>query len=476
MGQVKATLTKRDERFLERSLNGTMWKVVLYVGAPLALYQGLNMLFAILDTMMASHISKESVSAVAYLSQLNLILSAVGGGLAVGAGIQISRAYGEGDFALVRKRVSSLYMICLAAGLAMLALILPFTNGFLRLAGTPEELIAVGARYFMVEMLVMVVEFLNNVYIAVERARGNSRRIMYLNFLVIAVKLSLTAFFVYVLQSGLVMIAVASLASQAALFALAVKNSLSGGDGAFSFSRAAVTLDAETTKPMVTQSIPVITEKALFAFGKTVVNSMSTAYGATMVGAMGVSNNLGGITTNPQNGFQEGTSAIISQNYGAGKYERVLKAFYAALVVNVIIGAVVSGLELWQLDALAKLFDSGSEEFHREIVTVYRYEALGAVPLGVNAAVLALLYGLGETKLTLLLNFARVFVFRIPVFWFLQHFTALGEASAGVVMMVSNTSSGILAAVVSVFVIRRFKKRYFAQLDRPAEGRGTPPA
>ena len=71
-------------------------------------------------------------------------------------------------------------------------------------------------------------------------------------------------------------------------------------------------MDAETTKPMITQSIPVVAEKALFAFGKTVVNSISTVYGATMVGALGVSNNLGGITTNPQNGFQEGASAIIS--------------------------------------------------------------------------------------------------------------------------------------------------------------------
>ena len=201
MGEIKAKLTAKDERFLENSLNGTMWKVILYVGAPLALYQGLNMLFTILDTMMASHISKESVSAVAYLSQLNLILSAVGGGLAVGAGIQISRAYGEGNLPLVRKRVSSLYVICLAVGIVMLAVILPFTNGFLRLAGTPDELIAVGAQYFVVQLFVMVVNFLNNVYIAVERARGNSRRIMYLNFLVTAVKLSLTAIFVYVLES-----------------------------------------------------------------------------------------------------------------------------------------------------------------------------------------------------------------------------------------------------------------------------------
>ena len=460
MAEVKARLSERDQRFLDRSLNGTMWKVVLAVGTPLALYQGLNMVFTILDTMMAAHISKESVSAVAYLSQVNLLLSALGGGLAVGAGIQISLAYGQGDFALVRRRVSSLYVICLAAGLVMLLAILPFTDGFLRLAGTPEELIAVGRPYFAVELLVLVVKFLNNVYIAVERSRGNSRRIMGLNFLVIAVKLSLTALFVCVLEGDLVMIAVASLVSQLTMFACGVKNSLGSGDGAFSFSPAAVSMDRRTVRPMLVQSAPVVAEKALFAFGKTVVNAMSTVYGPTLVGAMGVSNNLGGVTTNPQNGFQEGTAAIISQNYGAGRYARVLKAFYAALVINVIIGGVVSSLELWQLDVLARLFDSGSPDFHREIVTVYRYEALGAVPLGVNAAVLALLYGLGKTRLTLVLNFARVFVFRIPVFWLLQHCTSLGEASAGVVMLVSNLSSGLLAAAIGAAVIRRYKKQY----------------
>ena len=121
-------------------------------------------------------------------------------------------------------------------------------------------------------------------------------------------------------------------------------------------------------------------------------------------------------------------------------YRRVLEAFGAVLAVNVAMSAVISGLELWQMDLLASLFDSGSAEFHEMIVLVYRYEALGAVPLAINSAVLALLYGLGKTRLTLLLNIARVFVFRIPVFWFLQNFTNLGEASVGVVMMVDRKS------------------------------------
>ena len=455
----KVKLNKRDERYLNMSLNDNMWKVILYIGTPLAMYQMLSQIFAILDTMMAAHISKESVSAVAYLSQVNHILSAVGGGLAVGAGIKISHAFGQGDFDLVKKRVSSLYILCLSVGVLMLAGILPFTGQFLRLAGTPEGLIAVGTSYFIVQLLTMVITFLNNVYIAVERARGNAKLIFKLNLMVILTKLSLTAFFVYILNSGLVMIAVASLISQFVLLVIAVYNSLKG-DSAFGFSLSSVSKERRVIGPMIQNSVPVIAEKALFAFGKTIVNAMCTLYGDLMVGAMGVSNNLGGFTTMPQNGYQEGCASIISQNFGARKYERVLKAFYATMLINIFLGAVISGFEIWQMDFFASLFDSGSLEFHEMIKLVYRYEALGAVPLGINSAVMALLYGLGRTKLTLIVNIARVFVFRIPVFWFLQNFTSFGEASVGIVMMVSNISVTVMSSLVAFLVIRSYKAEY----------------
>ena len=53
------------------------------------------------------------------------------------------------------------------------------------------------------------------------------------------------------------MIAAGSLVSQMILLVCAIKNSLRG-DGAFCFSKDAVAMDRETTKPMVTQSIPIV--------------------------------------------------------------------------------------------------------------------------------------------------------------------------------------------------------------------------
>ena len=87
---MKAVLSKKDARFREFSLNAPMGKVVFSVCFPLALYQSLNQLFKLMDTMMASHIGASAVSAVAYLSQINIMLSAPGGGPAEGDGRKVN--------------------------------------------------------------------------------------------------------------------------------------------------------------------------------------------------------------------------------------------------------------------------------------------------------------------------------------------------------------------------------------------------
>ncbi len=456
---MQASLSKKDEKFREFSLNGPMGKVVLHVGIPLALYQSLNQLFKILDSLMAAHISASTVSAVSYLSQINLMLSALGGGLAVGASIKVSQAYGAGDFELVKRRVSTLFAMCALLGGGLLLILVPFTPQFLRLMNTPEEFITEGSTYFILELFALVIIFFNNVYIAIERARGNSRRILYLNMAVIVVKFCLTAWFVYGLNGDINMISIATILSQLVMFGAAIIN-LNQGDNAFGFSLKAISFKGEVIKPMIRLSFPVIVEKAAFAMGKVVVNSMSTVYGSLTVGALGISNNIGGITTTPQNGFQEGGSAIISQNLGAEKPKRAFSAFKWTLVINIGIGAVFMSLSLLFLPLMSRFFAGDNVEFAEMISEIYRLEALGAIPLGVNAAVLGLLYGFGKTKITLFMNFCRVFVFRVPVLWALQQFTTLGNVSAGIVMAVSNIATGTLAAVIALIEVRKICREY----------------
>lgn len=463
-----ASFSRKDEQFRQYALTAPPLRVLLTVSVPLALYQALHQIFKVLDALMASHIGPDAVSAVAALSQITLMINALGSGLAVGGCIKISEAYGMGDHELVRRRVATVYAMAVAVSALVCVTLIPFAEGFLRLLQTPEELIVTGAGYFRVEILTLVVSFFNTVYIAIERSRGHARKILLLNLAVILVKLALSALFVYVLEGGLILIALATLAGQLIIFGYAVFT-MPRDEGAFRFSPACVSIRKRTVLPILNLSLPVTLEKLLFAAGKVIVNAMSGVYGGLTVGALGISNNIGGLTTSWHIGFTDGTSPLISQNRGAGKYRRTLQMYFWLLIVNVAIGLAGLLLVSLTLPWLAKIFaiskDAFDPDFQQMIVDIHRWEMLGYITLGVNSATVALLLGYGYSRLTMLLNVARVFLFRVPVLWCFQRWTTLGPEAVGLTMMISNVLTGLSAIVIAIPVVRRI-----ARLAREREG------
>ena len=450
----------KDEIFRQRAIEGPLWPVVLQVGYPLALYQMLVQLFKILDNIMASYISSEAVSAVAYLSQISTLLSAVGGGLAVGAGLKISEAFGAGEYELVRRRVSTLVCITVALGGAVLALLLPFSSQFLRLARTPPELIAIGSRYFALDLISVVATMFVNVYIAIERARGRSRRLLVIYLLSAVIKLALTAFFIYVCHGTIEMIAVAMLISQ--LFILVIASvQIFGRNGAFSFSARHVSFRSPEVAPaMLRLSVPAMLEKGAFSLGKVIVNVMSSQYGTLTVGALGVANNITGVTDSAQIGFQDSVAAVISQNLGAGKLKRGINAFKIVTIINLLVGIVGHIVSRLMLPWLSRLFATGAagvdSSFQQMIYVITRYCIVGScIPLAVAVSVTALLLGLGNTRAVLCLNVCRLFVFRIPVLLAFQQFSDMGAESVGMVMMISNIAVTVLAVIMAWAVLQK---------------------
>ncbi len=454
--------SRKDESFRTYALTAPAWKVLLTVCAPLALYEALHMIFKILDTLMASHIGSDAVSSVAALSQITLMINALGSGLAVGGSIKISEAYGQGDYELVRRRVATLYTMAVAVSLLVVVTLIPFAEGFLRLLNTSESLIAIGAGYFRIEVLTLVVSFFNTVYIAIERSRGHARKILFLNLAIIVTKLSLSAIFVYVLDCGVMMIAVATLISETVLLAYALF-SMPRDEGAFRFSIRHIRMKKDTVGPIVNLSYPVSAEKMLFAGGKVIVNSMSESYGDLTVGALGISNNIGGLTTGFHAGMLSGASSLISQNRGAGKFRRTLQLYYWLILADVAIGLggilLVSQTLPWLAELFARSKDQFDPVFCDMIVSIHQWEMLGYVTLGFNSATLALLLGYGYTKCTLALNVARVFVFRVPVLWAFQTYTAMDSEAVGLTMMISNICAGLSALAVAIPVVLKIRRK-----------------
>lgn len=451
-------LSKKDSKRRDFVLRGNMWNVVLSISLPLAIYNCFNSLFGFLDTLMAAQISSEVVSAVAYLSQIKNTVSAIGTGLAVGGGIIIARYYGAGDMKNARKNVNTLLFLAISIGCALLVLIIPFTKPLLRLINTPEELISIGSNYFIIEIVMIVSIFINNVYIAVEKAKGNTKKILYLNLMVLGIKLPLTALFIYVFKFGVTMMAVATLIAHLTLTIIGMWDLLRP-ENVFRLSFKDLEISPRVILPIITLAAPIFFERFAFSFGKIIVNSMSVFYGSTVVGALGVSNNIGGVITGTSGGFQEGETAIIGQNLGNGDVDRALDAFKKTLIVTLVVGGIGFILIGIFMNQIVGLFARGDVEFAKEIYGILKYERYALITLTFTSAVMGFLYGFGYTKLSLVINFTRLFIFRIPSLYILQNFTTLGSESVGVAMMVSNCLVGVTAGITCFVVIKKMKKK-----------------
>lgn len=457
------TLGEKEARRRQMILYGAPVRTILTLALPLVFYNSLHQIFQLLDTLIAANMGAGVVSTVSFVAQIEVMLYAVGSGLSVGGSIIISRSYGAGDMTAVRSHISTLFFACLAVGAAILSLAIPFARPFLRLLRMPDDLLGEGTLYFMLAITGIIFQFINTMYLATEKSRGNTKTMMWCNMLVMVTKTTLNAAVILLMKGGaislrtaMLLLPAATITAQLSLTVIALAT-LTSRKNPFRLSLRACTFRRTFLVPLANLSVPVFLEKFIFAFGKVVVNSMCAGMGSTVVGALGVSNRLGGFSTNPPAGFQEAESSLISQNLGNRNLARALGIFYRTLVINLIIAATFFSAMMLCKDRIILLFARGDAAFAAEINAIYTYECWDSVLISLNASVMGLLYGFGRTRISMILNVVRLFVYRIPPLFLLMRFTTIGIPAVGIAMLISNGAVGITSIIVAVLFIRRIK-------------------
>ena len=469
-------LNTKDARRRERILNGNLVGVIISICAPIFLYNLFNSFYSVIDAVVVARIDPTSVSAVAMLSQIYHLLTSLGSGVAAGGGIIVARLFGAGDMDDARYHSNQIISLSTIIISVMLALCLPLALPIMRLSGVPDELIAIGTGYFIVQIITLSFVFYNSVFMAMEKAKGNTKIMFWLNILAMIIKLGLSVLFVWVWEKTDIMwVAIATLIGQAAMFVILLLMMMEKGN-VFAIRFNEFKLRADICKRIAAISFPIFLGKFIFSFGKVSVNSMCKAYGPLVVGALGVSNNVNGLATNPINSFEEGTSTIISQNLGAGNPRRALKTFTYSFLMATGLGIIGYILIRFLLqDQIIGLYNQnelaeGAAEFIELIKSIHRYDSLSIPSLAVNAAVLGVLYGYGKTKMTMVLNISRVFLFRIPILWYLQTFhKEIGAEAAGLSMGISNICIAIASIVCLALFLWKMKREEKAKEPAPDE-------
>lgn len=455
----------KDDKRRQKILYGNLSVTIIAICAPIFLYNFFNSFYSILDGIIVSKIDSTSVSAVATLSQIQNLLSSLGAGLAAGGGIIVARLFGAGKMDEARKNSNITIMLATIIIAVLLIVTLPLAVPIMRLSGVPDELIAIGTGYFIVQIINLGFVFYNSVFIAMQKAKGNTKIIFILNIGVMIIKLILSYLFVYVFgATDILWVALSTLIGQMIMFIVLLVVMLNKNN-IFQIRIKEFKLLKTEVLNILKISLPIFVGKFIFSFGKVSINAMCKEYGVLVVGALGISNNLCGVATNPINSFEEGTSTIVSQNLGNRNISRAFQAFFRSLFMALICGIIGYVLIRFVFqDALISLFnqnknDVNAEEFMRLIKSINKYDTLSIIALAINAAVLGVLYGFGQTKMTMIINISRVFVFRIPVLWYLQTFhKEIGAEAAGMSMGISNICIAITSICFLIYFVFKIKK------------------
>ena len=465
-------IKEKDLRRREKILNGNLVYAIISICAPIFLYNLFNSFYSVIDAVVVARIDPTSVSAVAALSQIQNLLSSLGAGVAAGGGIIVARLFGAGDMDDARYHSNQIISLSSVIVALLLAICLPLALPIMRISGISDELIAIGTGYFMVQIITLAFMFYNSVFIAMQKAKGNTKAMFWLNILAMMIKLSLSILFIWGMDKKDIMwVAVATMIGQAAMFVILLKMMMER-DNVFVLRFSEFKLNSSVCKRVISMSLPIFFGKFIFSFGKVSVNSMCKAYGPLVVGALGVSNNMNGLATTPINSFEDGTSTIISQNLGAGNEKRALKTFkYSFLMASGlgIIGYIL--IRFLLQDSIIGLYNQNemaesAAEFLQLIKSIHRYDALSIPSLAVNAAVLGVLYGYGKTKMTMLLNISRVFLFRIPILWYLQTFhKEIGAEAAGLSMGISNICIALASILCLAIFLLRLKSQRKSKIE-----------
>lgn len=450
------------EKELERRrfiLEGNEWKVIFAISMPVVIYNTMSQLFQFVDTLIAAGISTKVVSIVSFISSISWTMQTLGTGLAVGGGIIVARHFGSGDMEMVRKRISSILFITLFVSVAMTCIFVPFAKPFLTLLRMPPELIEDACTYFIIEVAGILFLFINMIYYSIEKACGNTKAYMWCNLLFSVLKTSFNIIFVYVLNGGLTALPGATLLAQVIISGIAFSR-LFSRKNPFRLSLKYCSFEKPFVSKLASLSVPVFMEKFIFAFGKVIVNSMCAFYGSSVIGALGVSNRIGGLSTQPPGGFEEGETTLISQNLGNGNLKRALNIFYKVFFINLVFALVCFIITGIFQQPLVLIFAKGDSAFAEAIAKIYYYERLDTILIAINTSVMGLLYGFGKTTIALYLNILRLFVYRIPPLFLFIHYTNLGIEAVGIAMLVSNGMVGLTSGVVAIPLLAKIKRQH----------------
>lgn len=449
---------------------GPVWRRILDQAGPLIVAQLVHLLYNVVDRIYLGHMGDGGGMALTGVGLTFPIVTLIMGFAALfgtGGVPLFSIARGAGDEARARRILGNSFTLQLVSSALLMVVGYLFMRPILFAFGASEDSFVYAKAYLDVYLVgtafSMIATGLNG-YI---NAQGFPRIGMLSIVIGAAANIALDPVFIFALGMGVKGAALATVISQG-LSALWVLRFLTGQKAIIPLKRENMTLDGQVVRDIAKLGTANFIMQGTTCLVQIACNATLQQFGGDLyVGVMTVVNSVREIFLLPVNGITSGSQPVISYNYGARRYDRVL----SGIRFNTLIGAGYT-LVAWLLVLLLPRLwfgifsdDPAMTEAGVEALRIYFF---GFVCMALQFAGQSAFTALGDAPHAILFSLLRKAIIVVPLTLLLPR---LGFGVKGVFL--AEPVSNAVGGTACYLTMRLTQLRRIRRLAKQTNGKET---
>lgn len=340
---------------------GNIYSLILRFALPVFLSQVFQQLYNTADTyIVGQFLGTDALAAVSSSGNLIFLMISFFEGVAIGAGIVISRYFGAGQKQRVSDAIHTDLVFGLASGLFLTVFGVLFTPTFLRWMNTDADVLPKAIEYFRCYFFGAVAMVMYNVCRGIMNALGDSRRPLYYLIFSSILNVLLDLLFVGVFGLGVWAAALATVISQAMSVLLCLAH-LCKRDFDFRVELRKLKIYPEILREIIRYGLPSGIQNSVIGLANVVLQSQVNSFGKMAMAAFGTQAKIEGFAFLPITGFNMALTTFVGQNLGAREYERAKKGARFGIICAVVLAQLIGILYYIFAPNLIGMFDGTAE-------------------------------------------------------------------------------------------------------------------
>jgi len=395
---------------------GNVTRQLLWFAFPLFASNMLQAIYNVVDMVVVGRvIGGAGMSAVSVGGEILHVLTFLAMGFSSAGQVIIAQNVGAGKMEEVRHTIGNLFTFLLSASLIMSVVCFLLRHGILSWLNTPAESYAYTMDYTVTCITGLFFIYGYNIVSAILRGMGDSRRPFL--FVAIAAILNIILDIVFVAFLGMEVFgaALATVIGQGVSFVTSLiylyRRKESFG---FDFKPESFRLKKDTLLRLMSLGIPMAIQSAAVSISKIVLTAWVNEYGVVMSAVGGLYSKLNTMLGVVSQAFTTAGSAMIGQNIGAGKYERVPKIMWTNFVCGTVIAVVLSAVMLLWPQNVFELF-TGDEAVLAVAAVVIGPTIVNFFGAATRNVAFSIINGSGNSKLNLAVALIDGMIARVSI-------------------------------------------------------------